>query len=325
MQTVLISRTDALGDVVLTLPLAGLLRKYMPESKIVFLCRSYTQPIVQCCEHVDEILDWNECAQLPEAERVTQLRALGADAAVHVFPQSEIARAVWKAGIKKRIGTTHRLYHFRYCNRLVGLGRKKSPYHEAVLNVMLAHSLLPGVTVPQSADLWPYYGLTRIPKLPGRFRDIVRPDKFNLVLHTKSRGSAAEWESARWRQLIHLLPKERVNIMLTGTAEEGERIRNEIGHIDGVQDLSGTMTLTELIAFLAVCDGVVAASTGPLHIAAALGRRVLGLFPNTPPIHPGRWAPIGRSADVVSGRIDSGGFIEIEVENVFTKVMGWLV
>ena len=39
-----------------------------------------------------------------------------------------------------------------------------------------------------------------------------------------------------------------------------------------------------------------AASTGPLHIAAALGKVAVGLYAPMHPIHPGRWAPIGEKA-----------------------------
>ena len=41
---------------------------------------------------------------------------------------------------------------------------------------------------------------------------------------------------------------------------------------------------------------MVAASTGPLHIAAALGKYVIGIYPPIKPMHPGRWAPIGKNA-----------------------------
>jgi ADP-heptose:LPS heptosyltransferase len=53
------------------------------------------------------------------------------------------------------------------------------------------------------------------------------------------------------------------------------------------------MALDQFIAFISRADGLVAASTGPLHIAAALGKVSVGLFAPMQPIHPGRWAPLG--------------------------------
>jgi len=40
----------------------------------------------------------------------------------------------------------------------------------------------------------------------------------------------------------------------------------------------------------------VAASTGPLHLAAALGIKAIGIYPPIRPMHPERWAPIGEKA-----------------------------
>ena len=52
-----------------------------------------------------------------------------------------------------------------------------------------------------------------------------------------------------------------------------------------------------MISFLNHADGLVAASTGPLHIAAALGKHALGIYPPIRPMHPGRWAPLGERAE----------------------------
>ncbi|RZK27409.1 MAG: glycosyl transferase, partial [Hymenobacter sp.] len=62
-------------------------------------------------------------------------------------------------------------------------------------------------------------------------------------------------------------------------------------------DLTGQLALPEFIAFIAAADGLVAGSTGPLHLAAALGRHTLGLYPPIKPMHPGRWGPLGPHAE----------------------------
>ena len=53
----IISRTDSIGDVILTLPVAGELKRMFPDIHILFLGSSYTRPIVECCPHVDEFVD----------------------------------------------------------------------------------------------------------------------------------------------------------------------------------------------------------------------------------------------------------------------------
>ena len=59
------------------------------------------------------------------------------------------------------------------------------------------------------------------------------------------------------------------------------------------------MPLSEFITLISLCDGLVANSTGPLHIAAALGKDAIGIYPPMRPIHPGRWAPLGVHAQAL--------------------------
>ena len=126
-QRIIISRTDSIGDVVLTLPMASLLKKVIPGCTVIFLGSSYTRDIVACCPDVDEFYDWKQ----------TELADIHADTIIHVLPRPEIAKAAKKAKIKLRIGTTNRLYHWWTCNKLVKLSRKKSDLHEAQLNLKL--------------------------------------------------------------------------------------------------------------------------------------------------------------------------------------------
>ncbi len=301
MTTILLSRTDSIGDVVLTLPLAGWLKERLPGCRIVFLCAAYTQAIVESSAHVDEVVNWNTLEKLPEHEQVRYFQALAIDTIIHIFPRPAIARLAQKAGIPKRIGTRNRLYHWLTCNHLVPLSRKNSPLHEAELNLGLVRPITDSSS-PLLRDIPRYYGLTQLPDLPERLGDVLDSARFNLIIHPKSQGSAPEWQEERYRQLCRLLPAERFNIIVTGTKAEGEKIRHlrqEIVKFGG-QDLTGATTLAELLALVANADGLLASSTGPLHIASALGKNTLGLFAPIRPMHPARWKPIGTKATVLS-------------------------
>ena len=294
---VIISRTDAIGDVVLTLPVAGVLRKLYPDCRICFLGRSYTREVVQACIHVDEFLNWDEWKDLPEQHAIGAIKAVDADTIIHVFPNRQIARLAKRAGISQRIGTTNRIYHWWTCSRLVKLSRKNSPYHEAQLNLKLLVPL--GAEDLYTLDeIGGYYGLTRLPPLPADVAARIDPHRFNLVMHPKSRGSAREWGLDNFDRLIRLLPKNRFNIFITGTKAEGELLQPLLKEHPELVDLTGRLSLGELMAFLSRADALIAASTGPLHLAAALGIHALGIYPPIRPMHPGRWAPIGPHAAV---------------------------
>lgn len=293
---IIISRTDNIGDVVLTLPLAKYLKKKYPDSEILFLGKRYIKPLINCCENIDQFLDWDTLSAMPEDESKFFLKNIGAEVIIHVFPRPEIARLAYKAGIKFRIGTSHRFYNWLYCNKRVDFTRKNSPLHEAQLNFKLAEPL--GITdIPSLDELGKSYGLTKIPALKEEWKKLLDPNKFNLILHPLSRGSARNWDWKNYNRLIEILPADKYKVFVTGTEAESAPIaENILMYHPNITDLTGKLDFEQLIAFIANVNGLVAASTGPLHIAAALGKKVVGLYPSIRPMHPGRWAPLGPKA-----------------------------
>ena len=293
----IVSRTDAIGDVVLTLPVAGALRQLYPHCKIIFLGRSYTKDIISACTHVDLFLDWDKIQALPAMQQAQELSATGADIIIHVFPDKQIALLAKKAGIKNRIGTTNRLYHWLTCNNLIKLSRKNSIYHEAQLNLMLL-SPLGAKKIYSFEEISKLYGFEKFAGLPVEFSSVLKEKKFNLIIHPKSKGSSREWGLDHFEKLIELLPQQQFQVFITGTSADGDQLQEMILRYPFVINLTGRLTLAQLIAFISVADGLVACSTGPLHIAAASGIHALGIYPPMRPLHPGRWAPVGKKAKV---------------------------
>ncbi len=297
LSTLIVSRTDSLGDVMLTLPLVGFLKEKAPHLKIYFLGKAYTRALAEACEHVDAFLDRADV--LREGFPPT-------DAILFVFPDKELAQRAARQKIRYRIGTSHRLLHWRYCNRLVHFSRRRSPLHESQLNFKLLYPFRLSF-VPTFAQMLPWYGFYPPPLAEPLRSELQRVDGWKVVLHPKSRGSAREWPLAAYKKLAELLHPTQFQIYVTGTAEEGPLIRKELPDLlalPHVHDLTGTMSLPELIAFLGAVDGLVACSTGPLHIAAALGKVAIGLYPSVQPIHPGRWMPIGVKAQYLTYKAD---------------------
>jgi ADP-heptose:LPS heptosyltransferase len=304
---ILLSRPDSIGDVMLTLPLAGLLKARFPGVRITFLGRSYTAPVLRCCPHVDEVLTLEELQGPGDAAAVERIRALRADAVVHVFPHRAVARWCKQADIAQRIGTSHRWWHWTTCNERVSFSRRKSELHEAQLNVKLLGPLgfreIPSLIVLAEAIGF------RVPTMPEAVRALLRPQRVHVILHPLSKGSAVEWGAPRFTELIRHLDPARYQVIITGTAAEAERYRPGLPmDLPQVTDAGGRLSLDELIALIAGCDALVAASTGPLHIAAACGIRAIGLYSPRRPIHPGRWAPIGRDVHaLVAENVDPEG------------------
>lgn len=281
---------------VLTLPMAGLLKENFPACKVYFLGRTYTKDVVALSAHVDGFINYDALEKMQEAEAVATLESFRADVIVHVFPKNEIAALAKKAGIAVRAGTTNRWYHWLYCNKRIALSRKNSDLHEAQLNLKLLFFL--GMTTGLPLENVPaLYGFTRHEalELDAAYGKLIDKTKFSLILHPKSKGSAREWGTDNFEKLVELLPQDRYQVFISGTAEDGKALGGILKN-KKVTDLTGKLSLQQFIAFINACDGLVAASTGPLHIAAALGKRAIGLFAPMRPIHPGRWAPLGPQA-----------------------------
>lgn len=295
---VLVSRIDRIGDVVLTLPLCGLLKERL-GARIVFLGRRYTRDVLAASDAVDEVLEWDETADGSAA--VAQIAGARADVVIHVRPNATVARAAWRARVPIRIGTNRRLYHWAFCNRLVSVARRHSDLHEAQLNVRVAASLLDAGAVALSpSELAPYGRIVPRVALPPTVSALVAPDRVNVVLHPGTGGSAREWPLSKSAALIAALPASRYRVLVTGTRAEGDALGGWLRALPAhAHDVTGRTTVAELIALLAAADGLVGASTGPLHLAAAVGTHALGLFPHRRPMHPGRWAPVGPRAEVL--------------------------
>ncbi len=298
--TYLISRPDAIGDVVLTLPMAGWLKAQRPGCRVVFLGRAYTAAVVAACAHVDEFVDADELRALPPAAQVARIRGLKLDVWLHALPDRALAWLAVRAGVPVRVGTTRRWWHWLTCNRRVPLSRKNSELHEAELNLRL----LAGVGIakfPPLAAIPALYGLTRVgapteavaallgpPPAPGRLR---------VILHPKSRGSGREWPLTHYAALARALHAAGHRVLLSGSEAEAALLADfRRDNAPFLTDLTGRLTLPELLTVIQFADALVASGTGPLHLAAALGRRAVGLFPPLRPIHPGRWGTLGARA-----------------------------
>lgn len=288
---------DNIGDVILTLPVAGVLKELYPDCKISFLAKKYTNPIIETSVFIDVVIDWESIKDLSETEQVVYFKSLKVDAIIHVFPNKEIARLARKAKIPMRVGTARRTFHLINCNKKVNYSRKKSTLHETQLNLKLLSPL--GLRKTKHIEEIPkYYGLENIPPISPEIKKLLSESKFNLVIHPKSKGSAREWGLDNFSKLIEILPADKFNIFVTGSADEGKIIHGFLDkYKNRIYDMTGKLNLNELTGFLNNCDGIVAASTGPLHIASALGINALGLYAPMRPIFPQRWAPVGIHAD----------------------------
>lgn len=319
----LICRTDSIGDVILTLPVAGVLKQLFPDAHITFLGNAYTLPVIRSCKHVDTVLDWDTLKLMDITSAKQLFSQLNIHTCIHVFPTKEVTAFIKRMDVPIRIASTGRFFNYFTCNRLVPLSRKRSNLHEAQLNLKLLKGL--GAKDIYGLDEIPIlYGFEKIDTMQEEINNLIDTTRCNIVLHPSSKGSSKEWPLENYIQLITLLPSDNYKIFVSGTIADAEKMKSSgILDLPDVTDITGKMTLASFIAFLSQSDGLVSASTGPLHIAAALGKRAIGLYPDIRPIHAGRWAPIGVNASVIIDETSNQlreGYLNIPVEKVLNAL-----
>jgi heptosyltransferase III len=299
-KTVLISRTDSIGDVVLTLPMCVWIKQMYPTAKIIFLGNTYTKPVIECLPQIDEIIEWAELEKMPETNKVDFLKSKKIDVCIHVFPKKKIAALVKKAKIETRVGTSHRAFHLLTCNIKLSFSRKKSDFHESQLNFELLKPF--GIEVLPSLEeiaSWMKAFKAKDVELPENIQnELAKPTK-KVILHTKSQGSAMEWPIEKYGIVANDLLERGYSVIFTGTEKDGIYIRSFIPNHEDCLDTTGKLTLDQLIKLISSCDILVACSTGPLHLAGVLGLQTIGLFSSKRPIHPGRWQAVGENVQII--------------------------
>ena len=288
---ILINRNDNIGDVVLALPMAYVLKKYHPDCRISFCGRAYTKAIIKHCPSVDFFVDSEALMQTTASH--LRLQDNHYDVFINAHACRRMAQLAYKAHIPLRIGSAHRWYHWCYCQHRIWFSRARSTLHEAKLNL----KLLAPLAIPSHIDL-PLPELVIERPLPTHLASLIDKQKQLIILHPGSNGNGKEWSSQRYLELMHLLPAAHYQVLLTGSANEAQRFQDLITKAPHhVHSCMGQLSLEDLLILIRHADGLVASGTGPLHVAAALGRPVIGLFPNHPIIGPKRWGPLGKRAD----------------------------
>jgi len=294
---ILIARTDKLGDVVLSLPVFAQLKASRPEWQVHALVAPGCVPLVENDPHVDAIWTWSN-AEIGKLER--QLAAERFDAAVLLHYQRPLAALLRRLRVPQRIGPLSKWSSWFLLNRGVWQRRSRGERHESEHNVDLVRRLAGG---PVQADPPRLYLSAGQLEMARRFRRDEAPDGQEICfLHPGMGGSALNWAPQRFALVANALatrPGRRV--LLTGGEEDAtliDEVRVQLA--PQVEVIAGRYPLREFLGVLGAGDLMIAPSTGPLHMAAALGLAVVGLYPPLPTQRPARWGPRGQDAVALS-------------------------
>lgn len=199
------------------------------------------------------------------------------------------------AGIPKRSGRWSKLSSYLTFNQGVRQRRSLAERHESQYSLELSQKLFPtNVYEPPALQLMP----PNASRLLEKYQ--LQPEKY-FIVHPGMAGSALNWPQENYNILIEKLVNLHP-VIVTGTAEDEKflgSIRSQWGSHSQVRWLQGQLQLKELTSLLSRARGVVAPSTGVLHLASAVGAKCVGIYCPIQANHPRRWGPRGRQSSVV--------------------------
>ncbi len=297
----LIIRTDRIGDVILSTPVLTALKRTFPGCFIAMLLRAYTAALVQDHPDVDLILTESEPEQNVYA-LAAMLKMHRFDAAILLHPTLRLALACRLAGIPVRVGSGYRAYSFLF-NRRVYQHRKNSDQHELDLNLQMIKNFGADTQPIEFRFSIPVQAVRRVDELLRQY-GITAKDRF-VVIHPGSGGSALDWPISSYAQLAARLYEELdVEIVVTGSAAESRLVDQIVEQSDGpILRLDGQLSIKELGALLLRASLQISNSTGPLHLAVALGVDVIGIYCPITACSPKRWGPYRRADSVLMPQV----------------------
>jgi len=338
LKRILIAKTTQLGDLVISLPMASALKRQDDSCEVILLTNPRTVDVARCCADVDEVYGEPQTRQ----ELLALLISLKVDTFIQVSPSRTLAQLAQVAGIPNRIGSLFRSYSWRWCTHMVAVSGSFSGLNKRLLDLQYLAPL--GIHIHDLDSVRGLYNLQ--PSSLELDAPLLQPANFSngrrsiILSPALITAKTHQWPLEFYSRLIHKMDPTQFHWFICGIADDREKLLPLLGRhaLDSnVTDMVGRLTLAEFMSFISRCDGLVAGSTGPLHLAAALGIRTLGLFQSRK-VDIQRWHPVGPSAAILYSEVKCQGeprsssfsrsphcpcILAIEPERVARHVLAW--
>ncbi len=321
---ILFIKLSAIGDVVQTLPALEAVKHAHPRSSITWVVEEAAAGILEGHPLIDRLLisrrkAWLSMLGSPTSFRqglrelrefISLLRATRYDIAVDF-------QGLLKSGIVMGLARSDRKIGFgrgRECSHHF-LNEKLPPYdierHAVERYLDIARHL--GAKDPRPTCTLPLERERAL--VSGRLRAGGMDRGVLIVINPVARWKTKLWREERFAELADRMISERgAVVVFTGSPADRasiERIRGMMTH--RAESWAGETTLKELAALASLSGLFITTDTGPMHLAAAAGAKVIALFG---PTAPWRTGPYGEGHRVVRGEAECAPCFQRECDRV---------
>lgn len=316
---ILIICTGYFGDVILTSKLTRDIKKYFPDSKLVYICDTPYITVAQNLPGVDEVVDYNRKINSNILKYLGFIFKFPYKNQIHhtfIIHQNKKSRIF----LAKVLGSKNitAWEHYRYSDFNSKLLEENPKYSNvAYLNA----NLLSVLTYKQTDDedvefLIPDASQQKIDAF------LAENNYKNLIaINPQARDADKTWNVEEFVKFVKMLIKDGKTPVITGLSKDGtqhiDALKNdeEINKNDYI-DMIDKTNFTELGALYKHCSYVVSVDTGSGHMASAVGVLTLILFFRND-AH--LWAPINTKQNAYIYTPDN-----ITAEEVYAKISGKL-
>lgn len=289
MNRILIVRMSALGDIVHALPVLAALRRAWPDAQVDWIVDEAYASILSLAEglHQRVVVRGKGPGAMGYLSAVRHLRAQNYDAALDL--QGLIKSAVWAklSGAARVIGFDRA--HLRE-------PMAASFYTETVVPFDAPHVIQKNLSILKAFDLAP--GPLELPLHPEAAMATtaalaaVGGARQYVVLNPGAAWPNKRWPADRFGALAaELHAHTRLRSLVTWGPNEKALAEAVVSASDGAAGLAPPTAIADLAVIMRDAALVVSGDTGPLHIAAAMGTPLVGLYGPTWPERNGPWNP----------------------------------
>jgi heptosyltransferase I len=299
VQSILIIRYGAIGDLLMTSPLLRSLRKTWPQAHIVYLCERSLQIVVEALEGMDEVISIDKRTDFQPAGLLAlrkRLHDYQFDLTINLQPVFKTRLLAWVSGAKK-------VLTFKRDPRF---GPKRAARRSAAENFV---ATLTPVGIHAATDgLHLSYRVSACAQAQAILllaQLQLAQQRFLMVIPGASAANRC-WPVQHLREVLLLLRQQlmHLDILILGGGADRTLIQalDAPGTVDaGIRVLIDGANLQVSAALMQRSAAVICMDSGPMHIAAAVGAPLVAIFgptsavrtgPAPPPPHSTTPAPI---------------------------------
>ncbi len=285
--SVLVVKLGSLGDIIHAIPAAAAIRRAYPAAIIDWLVDVRHADLLELVPVINRRIPVQTSSAASILDAVRELRRRPHDVAIDLQGLLKSAVLARSSGAKRVVGFAAPLLRERAARLFYTEAAGDQAPHVIEKNLSLLKLL--GIRVPD----------IEFP-IEDRKPEIVAAARANLGLDPRGRfaiiNPGAAWPNKRWPPVYFAEVARALanrydlrSIVLWGPGEEA-LAQNVVTASDGSCAVSPPTTIADLVSLTKAATIMISGDTGPMHIAAAVGTPLIGIFGPTDPTRNGPWS-----------------------------------